>query len=330
MNDYMDDDDLPATIKVEPPDIRDIDEEEPSGWESPKLVIDLPELNEEPKVNSVPQKPAVRAGRPTRVGSPSEFGRARYLVEFPGPSVAPAGPSKDTLLPQLLTNGREKKQNVLHKRRAGKIPRPPNAFMIFANEWRRKLAFQHPSESNKEISVRLGVMWKNLSVDTKESYYTASRQADEEHKRKYPGYYYSPKEARMNKMHKHNLALARKGHKPVDAMHLVKVFMTDMNEATPYVVVPEQDARPNEQVEKQETSMKVMSCSEREEEDVRDKASTSGGTTITSGDDECEARSGVIKMEIPSPAAGIEVEEGLKSGIEKVEKSETELSDTTN
>ena len=28
-------------IKVEPPDIRDIDEEEPSGWESPKLVIDL-------------------------------------------------------------------------------------------------------------------------------------------------------------------------------------------------------------------------------------------------------------------------------------------------
>lgn len=79
------------------------------------------------------------------------------------------------------------------------------------------------AESNKEISVRLGVMWKNLSADTKESYYTASRQADEEHKRKYPGYYYSPKEARMNKMHKHNLALARKGNKPIDAMHLVKV-----------------------------------------------------------------------------------------------------------
>jgi hypothetical protein len=71
----------------------------------------------------------------------------------------------------------------------------------------------------------LGVMWKNLSADTKESYYTASRQADEEHKRKYPGYYYSPKEARINKMQKHNLALARKGSKPVDAMHLVKVSL---------------------------------------------------------------------------------------------------------
>jgi HMG (high mobility group) box. len=83
--------------------------------------------------------------------------------------------------------------------------------------------FGFAAESNKEISVRLGVMWKNLSADTKEGYYTASRQADEEHKRKYPGYYYSPKEARMNKMHKHNLALARKGNKPVDALHLVKV-----------------------------------------------------------------------------------------------------------
>ena len=105
--------------------------------------------------------------------------------------------------------------------------------------------------------------------------------------------------------------------------------MTDMNETTPYVVVPEQDARPNEQVEKQETSTKVTSCSEREEEETRDKASTSGGTTTASGDDESEARSGVIKMEVPSPAAGIEAEEGLKSGVEKVEKSEAELSDTT-
>ena len=35
-----------------------------------------------------------------------------------------------------------------------KIPRPPNAFMLFANEWRKKLALQYPRESNKDISVR--------------------------------------------------------------------------------------------------------------------------------------------------------------------------------
>lgn len=34
-----------------------------------------------------------------------------------------------------------------------RIPRPPNAFMLFANDWRRKLALQFPRESNKEISI---------------------------------------------------------------------------------------------------------------------------------------------------------------------------------
>jgi HMG (high mobility group) box len=79
---------------------------------------------------------------------------------------------------------------------ANKIRRPPNAFMIFANEWRRRLATENPNESNKAISIRLGVMWKGMDPSNKESYYNAARQADLEHKQKYPGYYYSPKEAR--------------------------------------------------------------------------------------------------------------------------------------
>ncbi|CAB0030359.1 unnamed protein product [Trichogramma brassicae] len=38
-----------------------------------------------------------------------------------------------------------------------KIPRPANAFMLFANEWRKKLAVQNPRESNKDISGWQGV-----------------------------------------------------------------------------------------------------------------------------------------------------------------------------
>lgn len=72
-------------------------------------------------------------------------------------------------------------------------------------------------ESNKEISVRLGMMWKNLNSDTKADYYIASRKADEDHKRKYPGYYYSPKEARIRK------TLKQKNR----AVQLVKVFLNE-------------------------------------------------------------------------------------------------------
>lgn len=64
-------------------------------------------------------------------------------------------------------------------------------------------------ENNKEISVRLGAMWKGLSIDAKEAYYTSAKKADEEHKLKYPGYYYSPKEARLRKNLKQDLMLAR-------------------------------------------------------------------------------------------------------------------------
>ncbi|XP_017763172.1 PREDICTED: transcription factor Sox-10-like [Eufriesea mexicana] len=67
-----------------------------------------------------------------------------------------------------------------------KIPRPANAFMLFANEWRKKLAAENPRESNKDISVRLGILWKNMAKDMKEKYFALAREVDAEHKRKYP------------------------------------------------------------------------------------------------------------------------------------------------
>ncbi|XP_046747755.1 uncharacterized protein LOC124412148 isoform X2 [Diprion similis] len=109
-----------------------------------------------------------------------------------------------------------------------KIPRPPNAFMIFANEWRRKMAFKYPNESNKEISVRLGVMWKGLDFHAKNAYFASAKKADEDHKRKYPGYYYSPKEARLRKNLKQDLMMARclpTNIREIDAARLVKVFI---------------------------------------------------------------------------------------------------------
>nr|CAD7431134.1 unnamed protein product [Timema monikensis] len=208
VNDFVDnnDDDLPTTIKVEPPEIRDIDEEN-SGWGSHKLVIDMPQSSQKVSTGlSVVLQPgggvsktSLKQSSDVHSDGGSDFKMSTKRIMQPLLNKRGKGPG-NVLVPQW-----HKKPAI-----AGKIPRPPNAFMIFANEWRRKLAYQYPDESNKDISCRLGIMWKNMSVGSKEGYYTASRAADVEHKRKYPGYYYSPMEARLRKHIKHGITAARR------------------------------------------------------------------------------------------------------------------------
>lgn len=67
-----------------------------------------------------------------------------------------------------------------------KIPRPPNAFMLYANENRKIMAQQFPADSNKEISKKLGSSWKNLDIAEKNKYFDRARLIDLEHKKKYP------------------------------------------------------------------------------------------------------------------------------------------------
>jgi hypothetical protein len=86
-----------------------------------------------------------------------------------------------------------------NRKAASKIPRPPNAFILFANEWRKKVAEQHPWESNMEISKRLGAMWKSMTNEEKTVYMALAREADAKHKKEHPGYVYNPMEARIQK-----------------------------------------------------------------------------------------------------------------------------------
>ncbi|KAL1512851.1 hypothetical protein ABEB36_002367 [Hypothenemus hampei] len=81
-----------------------------------------------------------------------------------------------------------------------KIPRPPNAFMLYANDHRKTLAHLYPAESNKEISKRLGQTWKDLNRLEKNKYFQKAKNIDQEHKRKYPGYVYNPRDARIRKV----------------------------------------------------------------------------------------------------------------------------------
>lgn len=109
----------------------------------------------------------------------------------------------------------------------GRIPRPPNAFMLYANDHRKTLAHLYPTDSNKEISRRLGHSWKDLNLQEKNKYFQKAKDIDQEHKLKYPGYVYNPKDARRRKAIRTNL-------KDRGATSLLpRSFIRKMNNATP-------------------------------------------------------------------------------------------------
>ncbi|KAK3916644.1 Transcription factor SOX-3 [Frankliniella fusca] len=85
-----------------------------------------PDPPEEPA--ALPRRPVVLASTPLRKRA-ADSHRPHEDAVGAGPSQGGAASRKD------------------------RIPRPPNAFMLFANEFRKKLSCENPRESNKDISV---------------------------------------------------------------------------------------------------------------------------------------------------------------------------------
>ncbi|CAH0560848.1 unnamed protein product [Brassicogethes aeneus] len=88
--------------------------------------------------------------------------------------------------------------NLVKNKPQKDVPQPPkNAFMIFTNKQRDKIAAENPNKSYKDISIMLGDMWKSLPEYEKQIYYS---QADGmPSKSKFSNHYYSPKEHRKLK-----------------------------------------------------------------------------------------------------------------------------------
>ncbi|XP_053207957.1 sex-determining region Y protein-like [Panonychus citri] len=90
-----------------------------------------------------------------------------------------------------------------------RIPRPPNAFMLYGKKNRRQIAQDNPNLTNKQISKILGDNWRKMGADDKEVYHQLANEAHADHMKKYPGYYYSPLEARQRKAERKRKYLQR-------------------------------------------------------------------------------------------------------------------------
>lgn len=58
----------------------------------------------------------------------------------------------------LLSKRQPKLLGTWGRPKVCRIPRPPNAFMIFANDWRRKLALKYPGLSNLLLGLLVFIL----------------------------------------------------------------------------------------------------------------------------------------------------------------------------
>nr|XP_045604482.1 transcription factor Sox-10-like isoform X2 [Procambarus clarkii] len=85
-----------------------------------------------------------------------------------------------------------------NERRKVHVKRPMNAFMVWAQEARRKLSCSHRQVHNAELSKSLGRIWRGMTEEQKRPFIERADHLRRKHKQEYPDYKYQPRRRKEN------------------------------------------------------------------------------------------------------------------------------------
>ncbi|KAI7382124.1 hypothetical protein KC336_g18696 [Hortaea werneckii] len=94
------------------------------------------------------------------------------------------------------------------KNSSPKVPRPPNAFIIYRKDWHARVVAENPGLHNNAISVIIGRQWRAESETVRAAYIRQAEDKKEQHAIANPGYQYQPRKPseKKKRMTKNKLA----------------------------------------------------------------------------------------------------------------------------
>ncbi|KAG0714866.1 Transcription factor SOX-10 [Chionoecetes opilio] len=163
----------------------------------PPPTVVLPPLTVITSVASSQGGGTGRRGEVTSVGVDSDLIHPTHPVNFSGE----IGEAVSKILEDYdwskipLAN---KDAAVASERRKVHVKRPMNAFMVWAQEARRKLSCSHRQVHNAELSKSLGRIWRGMTEDQKRPFMERADHLRRRHKLEYPDYKYQPRRRKEN------------------------------------------------------------------------------------------------------------------------------------
>jgi hypothetical protein len=126
------------------------------------------------------------------------------------------------------------------------IARPPNCFMIWSTEMRKKIAETNPHIPNTYISKHLGELWMSMTKEYQLHYKLKAEQVKHAHTLTNPGYKYTPKTKKYltqiyNKRVIHKTEKFKKCYKMKTHKNATNVISTVISTVNPNVITLESE-----------------------------------------------------------------------------------------